>query len=157
MKRFEQANDHMGLIRACHLLLLMHWTAGQQGAAEQAVLAIIEHARAVGDRTREVRHLSALATCYTYGPTPVAEAAERSKQLLEEVGGDHKADALIRASLARLEAMRGNFDEARTLPEEPSHTEGVRMEPVRRPHVTRLRHGGVPSKRPGVGRSRAPA
>ena len=115
VKRFEQANDHMGLIRACHLLLLMHWTAGQQGAAEQAVLAIIEHARAVGDRTREVRHLSALATCYTYGPTPVAEAAERSKQLLEEVGGDHKADALIRASLARLEAMRGNFDEARTL------------------------------------------
>jgi class 3 adenylate cyclase/tetratricopeptide (TPR) repeat protein len=115
VKRFEHANDHMGLIRACHLLLLMHWTAGRQGLAEQAVLTIIEHARAVGDRTREVRHLSALATCYTYGPTPVAEAAERGKRLLKEVGGDRKADALIRASLARLEAMRGNFDEARTL------------------------------------------
>jgi len=31
------------------------------------------------------------------------------------VGGDQKADALIRASLARLEAMRGNFEEARQL------------------------------------------
>ena len=29
--------------------------------------------------------------------------------------GDQKADALIRASLARLEAMRGNFEEARQL------------------------------------------
>ena len=31
------------------------------------------------------------------------------------MGGDQKADALIRASLARLEAMRGNFEEARQL------------------------------------------
>ncbi len=29
VEAFEQANDHMGLIRASHLLLLMHWTAGQ--------------------------------------------------------------------------------------------------------------------------------
>jgi class 3 adenylate cyclase/tetratricopeptide (TPR) repeat protein len=115
VKRFEQANDHMGLIRACHLLLLMHWTAGRHGLAEQAALVMIEHARAVGDRTREIRILPALATCSTYGPTPVAEAAERCKRLLDEVGGDRKSDALIRASLARLEAMRGNFDEARRL------------------------------------------
>ncbi|MEO8423222.1 MAG: adenylate/guanylate cyclase domain-containing protein [Actinomycetota bacterium] len=115
VKEFEQAEDHMGLIRASHLLLLMHWTAGQYGAAEQAALRTIEHARAVGDRTREIRILPALATCSTYGPTPVEEAAARCHQLLEEVGGDQKADALIRASLARLEAMRGNFDEARQL------------------------------------------
>ncbi|MGZ4151313.1 MAG: ATP-binding protein, partial [Actinomycetota bacterium] len=115
VKQFEQAGDHMGLIRACHLLLLMHWTAGRHGLAEQAALVTIEHARAVGDRTREIRILPALATCSTYGPTPVEEAAARCAQLLEEVGGDQKADALIRASLARLEAMRGNFDEARAL------------------------------------------
>ena len=113
--RFEAAGDHMGLIRASHLLLLMHWTAGRHGAAEQAALKTIEHARAVGDRTREIRILPALATCSTYGPTPVDEAAARCHHLLEEVGGDQKADALIRASLARLEAMRGNFEEARQL------------------------------------------
>ena len=112
---FEAAGDHMGLIRASHLLLLMHWTAGRHGAAEQAALKTIEHARAVGDRTREIRILPALATCSTYGPTPVDEAAARCAHLLEEVGGDQKADALIRASLARLEAMRGNFEEARQL------------------------------------------
>ncbi len=112
---FEQAKDHMGLIRASHLLLLMHWTAGQYGAAEYAAIKTIEHARAVGDRTREIRILPALATCSTYGPTPVDEAAARCAHLLEVVGGDQKADALIRASLARLEAMRGNFEEARQL------------------------------------------
>jgi class 3 adenylate cyclase/tetratricopeptide (TPR) repeat protein len=115
VEQFQEASDHMGLIRAWHLLLLMHWTAGRYGAAEHAALATIEHARAVGDRTREVRILPALATCSTYGPTPVDEAASRCAQLLEEAGGDQKADALIRASLARLEAMRGNFEEARTL------------------------------------------
>ena len=112
---FERAGDHMGLIRASHLLLLMHWTAGQYGAAEHAAINTIEHARAVGDRTREIRILPALATCSTYGPTPVDEAAARCAHLLEVVGGDQKADALIRASLARLEAMRGNFEEARQL------------------------------------------
>ena len=112
---FEAVGDHMGLIRASHLLLLMHWTAGRHGAAEQAALKTIEHARAVGDRTREIRILPALATCSTYGPTPVDEAAALCAHLLEEVGGDQKADALIRASLARLEAMRGNFEEARQL------------------------------------------
>jgi len=115
MKELEQAGDHMGLIRASHLLLLMHWTAGRHGAAERAALATIEHAKAVGDRVREVRILPALATCSTYGPTPVAEAISLCTRLLEEVGGDRKADALIRASLARLEAMRGDFDEARRL------------------------------------------
>jgi tetratricopeptide (TPR) repeat protein len=115
VERFDEAGDHMGLIRAWHLLLLMHWTAGRYGAAEQAALATIEHARAVGDRTREIRILPALATCSTYGPTPVEEAAARCALLLKEADGDQKADALIRASLSRLEAMRGNFEEARTL------------------------------------------
>ena len=115
LKEFEAAGDRMGMIRAGHLLLLMHWTAGRYDSAEQAAIKTIEHARAVGDRTREIRFLPALATCSTYGPTPVIEAAARCAELLEKAEGDQKADALIRASLARLEAMRGNFDEARQL------------------------------------------
>ena len=106
----------MGLIRASHLLLLMHWTAGQYGAAEQAALED-DRARARGRRpdARDPGSSRRCATCSTYGPTPVDEAAARCAHLLEEVGGDQKADALIRASLARLEAMRGNFEEARQL------------------------------------------
>lgn len=115
MKEFESAGDHMGMIRASHLLVLIHWAAGRYRLAEHAALTYIEHARAVGDHTREIRMFSALATCSTYGPTPVNEAAARCAELLDQVGGDQKADALIRASLARLEAMRGNFDEARRL------------------------------------------
>jgi len=115
MKEFESADDHMGMIRASHLLVLIHWAAGRHRSAEQAALTYIEHARAVGDHTREIRMFSALATCSTYGPTPVDEAAARCAELLDQVGGDQKADALIRASLSRLEAMRGNFEEARRL------------------------------------------
>jgi tetratricopeptide (TPR) repeat protein len=115
MKEFEQAGDHMGTIRASNLLMQMHWATGRHGLAELAALATIEHAQAVGDRTREIRALSVFAMSCTYGPMPVAEAAQRCAELLEKVGGDHKADALIRASLARLEAMRGNFEEARAL------------------------------------------
>ena len=59
------------------------------------------------------------------------EAAARCAHLLEEVGGDQKADALIRASLARLEAMRGNFDEARQLYRRSrGDARGVRLEPL---------------------------
>ncbi len=115
VKDMERAGDHMGSFRAGHLLLLMHWTAGRHHAAEQAGLATIEHARALGDRTREIRMMSTLATSSVYGPTPVDEAAALCTQLLETIGGDQKTDALVRASLSRLEAMRGNFEEARTL------------------------------------------
>ena len=115
VKEFEREEDHMGLIRASHLLLLMHWTAGRHGAAEQAALKTIEHARAVGDRTREIRILPRSRRARRTAPPRWTEAAALCAHLLEEVGGDQKADALIRASLARLEAMRGNFDEARQL------------------------------------------
>jgi tetratricopeptide (TPR) repeat protein len=115
ISELEAAGDHVGVSRAYHLLTLVHWTAGRHGLAEQAGRMTAEHARAVGDRIRELRILPALAISSTYGPMPVEEAADRCRRLLDEVGGDHKATALVCASLARLEAMRGNFDEARRL------------------------------------------
>jgi class 3 adenylate cyclase/tetratricopeptide (TPR) repeat protein len=115
VKELESAGDHLGPIRAYHLMLLLNWTAGRYGPAEVAALALIDHARAIGDRTREIRFLPALATCSVYGPTHADEGAERCRTLLDEVAGDHKATALVSASLARLEAFRGNFEEARRL------------------------------------------
>jgi class 3 adenylate cyclase/tetratricopeptide (TPR) repeat protein len=114
-RELEIAGDHLGLIRAHHLLLLVDWTAGRYGPAEREARALVEHARAIGDRTREVRFLPALATCAVYGPTPADEGAARCRELLDEVAADHKAVALVSASLARLEAFRGNFDQARVL------------------------------------------
>ncbi len=111
----EAAGDALGLLRAHRLLLLMHWTAGRHSLAEQAGLRMLELARETGDRTREVRVMDVLATCYAYGPTPVPEAIDRCRSLLQEVGGDHKSAALITVSMAKLEALRGNFDEARRL------------------------------------------
>jgi ATP/maltotriose-dependent transcriptional regulator MalT len=105
----------VGLIRAWLLLMLMYGTAGRHGLAEKAALSVIQHARAIEDRTHEVRILPALAGVSLYGPTRLDVATDRCRELLSEVAGDHKAEAMVCASLAHLEAMGGNFEEARRL------------------------------------------
>jgi tetratricopeptide (TPR) repeat protein len=114
----EELSHHEGLARAWRLVTLVHWTGCRYAQAEEAALRMIEHARLAGDDLMVKRVLPALAICAQYGPTPVTEAAARCEALLEEVGGDRKARALILGALAHLEAMRGNFDRGRTLYQE---------------------------------------
>ncbi len=76
---------------------------------------MIEHARLAGDRPMELRVLPALATCAQLGPTPVPEAIAIVQAVLVELGGDRKSEAYTLRALANLEAMRGRFDEARSL------------------------------------------
>jgi ATP/maltotriose-dependent transcriptional regulator MalT len=63
----------------------------------------------------EARAIPSLGYAALNGPTPVPEAIDRCRTLLEEVHGNAKAEALLLAAIAHLEAMRGNFDEAREL------------------------------------------
>ena len=111
----EPLEHQEGLIRAWWLLTLVHWTNGRYGEAESAAERMIHHARRAGDRVLEARLIPALVTCSLYGPTPVPEAITRAQALLEETGGDRKAEALIACSIAHLEAMRGDFEQARSL------------------------------------------
>jgi ATP/maltotriose-dependent transcriptional regulator MalT len=53
--------------------------------------------------------------CALYGPMPVDQAIERSKELFDRAADDRKAAAVLMCVLARLEAMKGRFDSARDL------------------------------------------
>ena len=111
----EALGYHEGLARAWRLLTLVHWTALHYGEAQTAAERAIEHARAAGSRTLEVRYLSALAACAVWGPTPVPEAIKRCEEILAAATGDRKAEAVTLLYLSHLEAMHGDFDRARDL------------------------------------------
>ncbi len=111
----ERLGYHEGLARAWRLLTLVHWTALRYAVAEEAARRAIEHARLAGSRMLEIRYLSALAACATWGPIPVPEAIKQCDEVLEAAGGDRKVEAVILSFLSHLEAMRGGFDPARDL------------------------------------------
>ncbi len=111
----EKLGSHEGLARAWRLLTFVHWAACRYGLAEQTAVRMIYHARLAQDELMVARELPALAVCAEYGPMAAAEAVARCEAVLEEVKSDRKGEALILASLAHLEAMRGHFARARRL------------------------------------------
>jgi tetratricopeptide (TPR) repeat protein len=111
----EAANGHAGLARAWRLLASIDLAACRWGEAEQAAWQMIEHARAAGDRTMELRVLPILTLFLQKGPTPVGEAIEECRQILDAVATDRRAAAMATRQLAQLHAMRGEFGEARSL------------------------------------------
>jgi tetratricopeptide (TPR) repeat protein len=115
MPVLESLQYHEGLARAWRLLTLVHGTALRIAAAEETTERAVEQARLAGNRMLEVRYLSMLATCALLGPTPVPEAITRCQGVLEAAGGDRKTEALTLGFISQLEAMQGNFDQAREL------------------------------------------
>jgi class 3 adenylate cyclase/tetratricopeptide (TPR) repeat protein len=112
---FEEAEYHAGLARAWRLAGLVHGTACRWVAAEEAARLAVDHARLAGDHRQEVRNLPSVAICELYGPTPVTEALASCEEVLGQVAGDRRAEAIVRGHLAHLHAMQGRFDLARTL------------------------------------------
>src|SRR5215469_3350597 len=109
----EAAGDHAGLARAWLLLTVAYFNASQFGRAADAADKLIRHATEAGDETTARRYAGGLAQSALFGPTPVSEAIAICEQVLGRVTEDRKATALTEAALAHLEAMRGNFAEAR--------------------------------------------
>jgi class 3 adenylate cyclase/tetratricopeptide (TPR) repeat protein len=106
-----QANE--GLARAWRLLTQVNFTACRWSAVEDAATRMTEYARLAGDTTLEARFLAAQAMAALYGPTPVAAAEERCRQLLARAGEDRRTHAIILCVQAHLAAMDGRFDQAR--------------------------------------------
>jgi len=115
MAAFEQAGDHAGLARAWRLLAWTHGAACHFELAAGAQENALEEARLAGDVRQQSRAATAYAVAAVFGPTPLAGAVERCKQMLEQVTGDRHAEGLLRAYLASLQAMRGALAEAREL------------------------------------------
>jgi predicted ATPase/class 3 adenylate cyclase len=88
---------------------------GRFAHGEAALERALTHARRLGDRRQEALILGQLALSALMGPTPVNEAVARCRQLVTEAGGDRLVEANVARYLAVLEAMRGNFADARAL------------------------------------------
>jgi class 3 adenylate cyclase/tetratricopeptide (TPR) repeat protein len=109
----ERAGDHRGMAKAYRLLGTVHGTVARYGAAEQAVLQTIEHARLAGDSLMEVRNFPPYAMTALYGPLPVTEAIARCELLLPSARRDRRTEAVLLCVMAHLHGLIGMFDEAR--------------------------------------------
>jgi class 3 adenylate cyclase/tetratricopeptide (TPR) repeat protein len=108
-------DDHRGLARAWHLAGDVHWTRCRIAELEGALARGLEQGRAAGDR-RELSHfLTASARAALVGPLPVEEGIARCRVILADNEGDLMLGAIVSIVLAHLEAMRGHFDDARSL------------------------------------------
>ena len=115
LPELEALEAHDGLARAWRLIMFVREMGLQWGESEAAAQLTLDHARLAGNRLMVARAIPSLGYCALSGPTPVPEAIDRCRALLEEVSGDRKPEALLESALSHLEAMRGNVEESRAL------------------------------------------
>jgi DNA-binding SARP family transcriptional activator/class 3 adenylate cyclase len=111
----EPSGDDAGLATAFRMLAWAHGTDGRYGDAAQAALRAVEHADRAGDARQHLRASTLYALSALHGSVPATEGIERCRQIADDVAGDRRAEGLVRIVLAWLEAMRGDFDTARSL------------------------------------------
>jgi tetratricopeptide (TPR) repeat protein len=111
---FERLGHHAGLAKAWRLLAIVYASKCRFADAERAVTQTIHHANAAGDSLVVVRNAPAYSFIWLSGPTPVPEAIERCRALIEESAGDRRTEGTVLCALAPLEAMEGRFFAARS-------------------------------------------
>jgi class 3 adenylate cyclase/tetratricopeptide (TPR) repeat protein len=112
---FERARDDAGLAKAWRLIMNVHGTAYRFADAAEAAERARHHARLAGDVRQEARAAAGQAMAAFHGPTSVPEAIAHCQEILAQRLGDRRLEGIIMRLLAPLHAMRGEFDEARTL------------------------------------------
>jgi class 3 adenylate cyclase/tetratricopeptide (TPR) repeat protein len=112
---FEKAGDEAGQATAWRLLAWIHGTCLRYGLAADAAEQAVEHARLAGDSRQERRAATQYAIAAVYGPTPVLDAMRHCEEIVARAAGDRRTEGVVRSLLARLRAMRGDFEEARRL------------------------------------------
>jgi class 3 adenylate cyclase/tetratricopeptide (TPR) repeat protein len=113
LDRFEGIDDDEGLAEALGLVGMIHFWQGKAAASEKEFERGLGHARAAGDRRLQGEILRRLALVIDIGPTPAEEGIRRVDAILAESRGDLRVEVGASRALADLEAMRGNFGEAR--------------------------------------------
>jgi predicted ATPase len=111
----ERVQDSSGLATAWRLLMLIYGTSGNYDDAAEAALRVVEFATRAEDARLASKGAINYAFTALHGPTPVSVALRSCEILLNEVGGDRKAEAMVLGVLGVLHAMEGRFDEARRL------------------------------------------
>jgi predicted ATPase len=114
---FEQLGDHLGAARALQFVGLIAFWDGQCAKAEAAYEKSAEHARRAGDASQVASVPWWALAATVFGPTPVAEAESRCRELSEVARGDLYIEGFSLVLRSLLTAMGGRFDEARSLRE----------------------------------------
>jgi class 3 adenylate cyclase/tetratricopeptide (TPR) repeat protein len=112
---FEEADDVRGLAKAWRVIGEVHWMRCHFADADQAFARSLGFARTAGDQRQEAWGLYLLAAGAAWGPMPVPEGIARCEEIMGHAGGNPIVEARALLSLGTLTAMRGSFDEARTL------------------------------------------
>jgi class 3 adenylate cyclase/tetratricopeptide (TPR) repeat protein len=112
---FERDDDHSDLATAWRMLAWAHGTQCRYRDATRAAERAYEAAGRAGDHRQRRRAASQYAIAALYGPMPVEDAIVRCEEVLAESEGDGRTVGLVTSVLARLHAMRGEFDVARDL------------------------------------------
>jgi class 3 adenylate cyclase/tetratricopeptide (TPR) repeat protein len=115
IETFETRGDHSGLAKAYTLLGTVHGTRLRYGDFLDSAELKIRHADLAGDRRQRARGVIGYAYAALFGPTPVPEALRRCQEVFTLAEGDKRAVGLVTCYFANLQAMHGNFDEARAL------------------------------------------
>jgi tetratricopeptide (TPR) repeat protein len=110
---FEAAGDDAGLARSLRLAGDANWSSCRIRAMTEAYERALAHARRIGDHRELAAIYLGLAWATSAGPMPVDAAIVHCEEILRQAPPDRALEAIIAAVVARLEAMRGRFDEAR--------------------------------------------
>ena len=109
----DAEEDDLGLARAWRLMTYVHGMASQFGKAAEAAERAISHATRAGNDVMARRSTGLLVISALSGSMTVTEAAEICEANLAHAADDRKALAITEAALGHLEAMRGEFEQAR--------------------------------------------
>jgi tetratricopeptide (TPR) repeat protein len=121
---FEEIGDDVGLARAWRRLAWMPRSRGHFAIAEDAVGRALAYARRAGDGQEVARSADVLCTTLLLGPAHADDAARRCEDLLEQARGNLLMEASVATALSGLQAMRGEFEEARSLYSRAEHIYG---------------------------------
>jgi DNA-binding SARP family transcriptional activator len=105
--------DEAGLARAWMVLSDLHWSKGRLRRTSDAAGRAAEHARRTGNRREVGWALGQIALCAIHGPMTVVDGLSRLERLLAAEPENRTLDANLSGFVTVLEAMSGNFDEAR--------------------------------------------
>jgi class 3 adenylate cyclase/tetratricopeptide (TPR) repeat protein len=111
----EGLGDDAALAKAWHVAAILGWLEARAEMTLSALERAIEHASRAGDRRQVAEDLWLQAMTTSWGPTPVEEGIRRVREIMSRSQGHRKVEALCLATLAHLEASRGNLEEARGL------------------------------------------
>lgn len=111
----SELGDEQGLGSAWEILATAHYILCQHGSRLEASERGLEYAIRAGDPPLIAGCVSHISYGMLYGATPTSQAVSRSEELLETFRGQRIVTMNILFPLAVSTAMRGRFDEARSL------------------------------------------